>query len=270
MSSLENLTHLVAGIALAGAGVTLLAASGRELRLQHAPHLTDRLVRLCLAIAPAALGAGLVVRGAEAGRWPVGTRYEFTLLLALFLVATYALLRRRAPQPQLGATISILGLALLIGARFTQPDAAATQTLPPVMQGLWFPLHSLLLALACSLLALAGSAAALQQIAPQLQLSPTVDWGMNLGYVALGLGMIAGAIWGELAWGEYWTWSIKEVWTLAAWWVCTMYMHVRHRRSWRGARALWVATLACVLALATVYLTPWLVRWTRLVGPPIY
>jgi ABC-type transport system involved in cytochrome c biogenesis permease subunit len=270
MSSLENLTHLVAGIALAGAGVALLAASGRELRSEQGPHLANRLVPLCLVIAPAALGVSLAMRGAEAGRWPVGGRYEFTLFLALLLVAMYALLRPRVPHPQLGAAISILGLALLIGARLTQPAAPAIQPLPPVMQGLWFPLHTLLLALACSLLGLAGSAAALQLIAPQLQLSPTVDWGMNLGYVALGLGMIAGAIWGELAWGEYWTWSIKEVWALAAWWACTIYMHVRHRRSWRGARALWVATLACVLALATVYLTPWLVRWTRLVGPPIY
>jgi hypothetical protein len=200
----------------------------------------------------------------------VGTLYEFSLLFSLCLLAAYVLLQRRVPQPQLGATVSILALALFVGAGVTQPAGRAIQPLPLVMQGLWFPVHTLLLALACGLLGVAGSTAALQLIDPHLQLAAAVDWSMNLGYVALGLGMIAGAIWGELAWGDYWTWSIKEVWTLGTWWVCTVYVHVRHRRGWRGPRALWLAALAFGLALTTVYVTPWLVRSTRLIGPPIY
>jgi ABC-type transport system involved in cytochrome c biogenesis permease subunit len=270
MTSIENIALLVATASLAGAGAAYLIAFGVELPIKPAPRVAARLARLCLSIALAALTVSLVSRGMQARSWPVGTPHEFTSLLSLFMFAPYIVLPRRTPQLQLGAAISILGLVLLGGVRLTLAPAPDTQTLPPAMQGPWFPLHTLLIALAFGLLGLAASSAVLQLAAPQFQLTAAVDCSMNLGYVALSLGMIAGGIWGEMAWGSYWTWSIKEIWTLATWLASTIYLHVRHRHAWRGSRALWVAALAFALALTTVYVTPSMVRWTRLTGPPIY
>jgi len=270
MTSMENLAQFVAAVGLVGAGVAFLTAFAAELPIRFASRPAAKLAPLCLVVALAALIVSLGSRGIQARRWPVGSLYEFTLLLSLFLVAAYILLQRRTPQAQLGATISILALALVVGASLTRPTSLDAKTLPPVMQGLWFPLHTLLLAIACGLLGLAASAAVLQLLAPQSQCTAAVDCSMDLGYVALSLGMIAGAVWGEMAWGSYWTWSTKETWTLATWWACTIYLHVRHRRAWRRSRALWIAALAFALALTTIYVTPSMARWTRLIGPPTY
>jgi len=237
MTSVENLAQFVAAAGLAGAGAANLTTLGTQ-PLKSAPRAAARLAPLCLSIALAALTVSLVSRGIQSGRWPMGMLYEFTLLFSISLLAPYTLLRRRNRQPHLGATVSILGLVLLVGARLTLPTASNMQTLPLVLRGMWLVPHTLLLALACGLLGLAASAAALQLATPQLQLSAAVDWSMNLGYVALGLGIIVGAIWAKVAWGHYWTWSIKEVWTLATWWACTIYLHVRHRPGWPGSRAL--------------------------------
>jgi ABC-type transport system involved in cytochrome c biogenesis permease subunit len=97
-----------------------------------------------------------------------------------------------------------------------------------------------------------------------------VDRATGIGYVALSLGMIAGAVWGEQAWGEYWTWSIKEAWTLLTWLVCIFYFHVCHRRGWRGPPAMSVAVLSLVAVMVTFFLTPTLLHWTRLKPLRIY
>jgi ABC-type transport system involved in cytochrome c biogenesis permease subunit len=36
-----------------------------------------------------------------------------------------------------------------------------------------------------------------------------------------------GAIWAEQAWGRYWGWDTKEVWTFVIWVVYAAYLHAR-------------------------------------------
>ena len=61
--------------------------------------------------------------------------------------------------------------------------------------------------------------------------------------------LIAGAIWAKQAWGAYWQWDPKEVWTFVIWTVYAAYMHSRatagvdHRRSMYIALAGYVAVL---------------------------
>ncbi|MGH2740310.1 MAG: c-type cytochrome biogenesis protein CcsB [Actinomycetota bacterium] len=55
--------------------------------------------------------------------------------------------------------------------------------------------------------------------------------------------VIAGAIWAELAWGRYWGWDPKEVWSFITWVVFAGYLHARATVGWRGRRA---AVLAIV------------------------
>ena len=47
------------------------------------------------------------------------------------------------------------------------------------------------------------------------------------GFPLLTLGLILGSIWGKLAWGDYWGWDPKELWSLASWLVYVGYFHFR-------------------------------------------
>ena len=57
------------------------------------------------------------------------------------------------------------------------------------------------------------------------------------------MAVIAGAIWAEQAWGRYWGWDPKEVWSFVTWVVFAAYLHARATVGWRGRRA---AALALV------------------------
>jgi len=49
-----------------------------------------------------------------------------------------------------------------------------------------------------------------------------------VGFPLLTLGLILGSWWGKLAWGNYWGWDPKELWSLASWLVYLGYFHWRY------------------------------------------
>ncbi len=48
------------------------------------------------------------------------------------------------------------------------------------------------------------------------------------GFPLLTLGLLLGSWWGKLAWGDYWGWDPKELWSLASWLVYVGYFHFRY------------------------------------------
>ncbi len=229
------------------------------------------LLQVCLAAAALALFAGLASRAGVGRRWPFGTPFEFALACSGCGLLVCLLLLRYAQVAEVGAFAVAPSLALLLHAFLIQPQSArAIQPTNPVMAGAFFVVHTALSALAFAALGVAGGSAAGCLMRPAIKAAGLVDRAMDLAYVTVSLAIIAGAMWGERAWGEYWSWSAKEVWTLITWFICTLYQHVRSRRGWRGARAMVVVVLALAAAAMTLLGTPALVRWTRLHSLRIY
>ena len=56
--------------------------------------------------------------------------------------------------------------------------------------------------------------------------------------------IVAGAIWAENAWGRYWGWDPKEVWSFITWVAYAAYLHARATAGWRGHKAAYVALVA--------------------------
>jgi ABC-type transport system involved in cytochrome c biogenesis permease subunit len=83
---------------------------------------------------------------------------------------------------------------------------------------------------------------------------------VRLGFPLLTLGLILGAWWGRLAWGDYWNWDPKELWSLATWLVFLAYLHVR---GLLGARYARLNSTFAVLGAVCVILT---LLWVNLAG----
>ena len=98
-----------------------------------------------------------------------------------------------------------------------------------------------------------GGTAVMQAIAPtaaqpaslpltpqRLSLADTLDnisyRIIGLGFPLLTIGIIAGAVWANEAWGSYWSWDPKETWALITWLVFAAYLHSRITRGWQGRR----------------------------------
>ena len=59
---------------------------------------------------------------------------------------------------------------------------------------------------------------------------------IGLGFPLLTIGIIAGAVWANEAWGSYWSWDPKETWALITWLVFAAYLHSRITKGWQGRR----------------------------------
>jgi cytochrome c-type biogenesis protein CcsB len=78
-------------------------------------------------------------------------------------------------------------------------------------------------------------------LSPQrLSLADTLDnmsyRVIGLGFPLLTIGIIAGAVWANEAWGSYWSWDPKETWALITWLVFAAYLHARITRGWQGRK----------------------------------
>ena len=176
----------------------------------------------------------VVSRGLELGRLPIIGPHDTLMFMSvstmLFaLPMTYKLRdRARLLYPQIGLAVFFVGLALLY-----KPHNAP---LPPVLRTLWFESH---VALSFFSYALFGIGAILGAIrlasdsaagaADSLQYKTIL-----IGYCFFSFAMVFGGIWAFYAWGTYWLWTPKELWTVILWLFYSLYLHARLRSWWAG------------------------------------
>jgi ABC-type transport system involved in cytochrome c biogenesis permease subunit len=72
------------------------------------------------------------------------------------------------------------------------------------------------------------------------------------GFPLLTLGLILGSWWGQLAWGDFWGWDPKELWSLASWLVYVGYFHFRYMFGKKYAR---VNSTFVILGIAAILIT---------------
>jgi cytochrome c-type biogenesis protein CcsB len=82
---------------------------------------------------------------------------------------------------------------------------------------------------------------AIATLSPQrLSLAETLDnisyRVIGLGFPLLTIGIIAGGVWANEAWGSYWSWDPKETWALITWLVFAAYLHARITKGWQGRK----------------------------------
>jgi cytochrome c-type biogenesis protein CcsB len=74
---------------------------------------------------------------------------------------------------------------------------------------------------------------------------------IGLGFPLLTVGIIAGAVWANEAWGSYWSWDPKETWSLITWFIFAAYLHARITRGWQGRRP----AILAVVGFVSVWIT---------------
>ncbi|MEJ7555940.1 MAG: cytochrome c biogenesis protein [Aquificaceae bacterium] len=61
--------------------------------------------------------------------------------------------------------------------------------------------------------------------------------------------IILGAAWANEAWGGYWSWDPKEVWSLIVWLFFGAYLHARQMLGWKGKRTAWMVVFGFITVL---------------------
>ncbi len=150
-----------------------------------------------------------------------------------------------------GTIISIILLAI------ASSPLASKEILPPIpaLQSAWLVLHVTFAFIGEAFFAVAFAAAiyylALKDEEKQKQVDRFMYTTVAIGYPIFTAGaLIFGAIWAEVAWGNYWSWDPKETWALITWLVYTAYLHSRFIKRLRGKIS---AVLLIVGFLVTIF-----------------
>lgn len=204
-----------------------------------------------------------VTRGIAAERVPWSNMYEFALTGTLLIVAVYLAVLFRYDLRFLGSFVTGLTVLLLGGA--TVGFYVEVVPLSDPLKSVWLVVHVFVASLATALFALAFALSVLQLLQSRrerralegsgdsagprfLRILPSADTMESLAYRFAILGfifwtftLIAGAIWANDAWGRYWGFDTKEVWTFVIWVLYAGYIHARATRGWRGTRSAWLS-----------------------------
>ncbi len=124
----------------------------------------------------------------------------------------------------------IIGIVVLFPAGFVFSQTPAQ--LPPALQSLLFGPHVLSYMLAYIILTKAAVEAAKGLAAKEqnnsLIFAENARLLVNLGFPLLTLGLLLGSVWARQAWGRWWGWDPKELWSLATWLVYVSYYHWKY------------------------------------------
>jgi len=159
-----------------------------------------------------------------------------------------------------------LGIIILFPAGFV--FNAEPQRLPPALQSWLFTPHVAVYVLAYIFMAKAAFQAAAQLVgktnSSDTNLLPPEEASYKLvcaGFPLLTLGLILGSVWGKRAWGDYWGWDPKELWSLASWLVYVGYLHFRYMfcKKYSRINSVWI-----ILGLAVIIITTLWVNLSRL------
>ena len=201
--------------------------------------------------------AALVLRGVAAARAPWANMFEFAITGTAVMVGVYLVVTIFRNVRFVGAYVTgLVALLLMLASLNVYVDVVP---LPPPLQSGWLIVHVFVAILGTGFFSLGAGLSIAQLLQarreatgsdtprflrhfPGSEALENIAYRVNvIGFAFWTFTLIAGAIWAEHAWGRYWGWDTKEVWTFIIWVVYAGYIHARATRGWRGNPSAWLA-----------------------------
>ena len=185
------------------------------------------LARPRLARWPLALGVALQLawagwRGVLIGFLPLTNKTE-SFAAAALAVALVALAAFRPSRAYLVPILAVLGGAM--GAALAFPQGLAWP--PPLMRTIWYPTHVPLSFLAYGTWVGAAAAGLAWFTDRDMGWLALIDRLALWGFALWSLSMICGGVWGVVAWGAWFLWDPKVVWSVILWFHSASFVHLR-------------------------------------------
>ena len=199
----------------------------------------------------------LSLRWIISGYFPLSNLYESLLFLDWCLLFIVLLIESKTKTKIIGAVIVPITLLIISFASLILPEPMQVAApLVPSLHSNWLMMHVSMMMLSYAILLLGSLLSILFfvlnknqtnnkfnniQKTNKDQLLENIDnWSyrtIGIGFPFLTIGIIAGAIWANEAWGSYWSWDPKETWALITWIVFAAYIHARLTQGWKGEKA---------------------------------
>ncbi|MDM7987768.1 MAG: c-type cytochrome biogenesis protein CcsB [Smithella sp.] len=203
------------------------------------------------------------------GHVPITNLYESLIFFSWSIMLLYLTIELRIKNRMLGAFVVPVAFLIMAYASIAPGVNQNIEPLIPALQSNWLTSHVLTcfmgyaaftIAFGCGILYLwkikkdeaKPDASGWMALMPSLRvLDALIYQSTTLGFVFLALGIVTGSVWAHYAWGSYWSWDPKEIWSLITWLIYAIMLHARFVRGWRGKR---MAVLS-IIGFASVLFT---------------
>jgi cytochrome c-type biogenesis protein CcsB len=215
----------------------------------------------------------LAIRWSETGHGPYISTYEImssnVWIAVLFFLVFQWKYRRFA---SLGAVVMPLSF-LMMG--FALMGSREAKMLPPSLRSAWLVVHIIFakLTVAAMFIAVAmavfylmkkgreDSRSGILSRLPEPRILDDYSYRVvAFGFVSLTIMIVTGVIWGNYAWGSYWSWEPAQTWSLVVWLVYGIFMHGRVTFRWKGSISAWYIILAFLFSLLAFFVIPYFVK----------
>jgi ABC-type transport system involved in cytochrome c biogenesis permease subunit len=186
--------------------------------------------------------AGVVARALSVQRAPWGNMYEFSLTFSTVAVGAYLAFLLAGKNVRWMGLLLVTTVLLDLGIATTWLYTDSDQ-LVPALHSYWLWIH-VSTAIFCGAVFYLGAVATLLYLFRDAYENKLALWTFTI---------IAGAIWAGDAWGRYWGWDAKEVWSFITWVAYAAYLHARATAGWKGRKAAYVALIAFACWLFNYY-----------------
>jgi len=209
----------------------------------------------------------IISRYVFAGHLPISNLHEASSFFAWCIVLLFFYLEYRYRIGLLGSFIMPIAFLIMLSSSVLPREI---KPLSPVLQSYWMGVHTILAFLGDAAFALAAGIGLMYLIQrhfvkskhlgdlfhrlPSLQVLDDINYKLiSIGFPLLTLAIITGALWAESAWGTYWRWDPKEVWSLITWFIYALVLHVRLTAGWRGKKAAVLSIIGFTTVLFTFF-----------------
>ena len=184
----------------------------------------------------------------------------FEVFLCLGMIYPVSVFCRRVLRVGGGWGDMLIGAIVLLPAGFI--FNAEPQRLPPALQSWLFVPHVAVYMLSYIFMAKATFQAIFQlagkSVNPEENLLGPEEATYRMicaGFPLLTLGLVLGSWWGKVAWGDYWGWDPKELWSLASWLVYVGYFHFRYMfgKKYQHLNSIWAIAGMTVIIITLLW-----------------
>ena len=196
--------------------------------------------------------AGMIIHGLTiahraytVGGIPLAEKHDNVSFLAFALaMLTWHYLRRRGMKEIEITAVPMVCIMLVASLAFP-----IINTVSPFMRTPWFSIHIGLFILSYAYFGISACIGLSFVLSGDIEREALQYQTAAIGWVLFTISLVAGSIWFFIAYGTYWLWTSRELFTTLLWFYFALYLHQRYIKGLSGRTAAIVGIAGFIIAL---------------------
>ncbi len=231
-------------------------------------HQKDRIQQVSFGLAATAVGGHLIsviLTGIGMNGMPIHNLVQSFSMAALAVGGMFLYFQVRLNLKILGLFATGLVSVLMLAAVCIPNTPVGPDK---ILKGFWFFSHIFFIFTGEAALGLACGAGILYLIQEQgikgktpgffFKRLPSLDFldrvfytCITTGFALLTFGLVTGFIYAKFVWGRFWSWDVKEVFSVGAWLVYAALLHLRLYAGWQGRKSAIMSIVGFIILVFT-------------------